>query len=98
MKLPGLHIVTTVPLSLHALLADQPRELSRSFAVTLIASPGTALDAARDREGVRTHEVRMTRSVTPIADLWALWRLYLWLRKERPHIVQSYTPNPACWR
>ncbi len=93
MTLPGLQIVTTVPQSLYTLLAGQPRQLSRFFDVTLIASPGTALDAAGDREGVRTHGVPMTRTITPAADLLALGRLYRWFRRERPQIVQSYTPK-----
>ena len=93
MSLPALQIVTTVPQSLYTLLAGQPRYLSQVLNVTLVASPGKNLDTVGDREGVRTYGVHMTRSVTPLNDLRAVWLLYRQFRRERPSIVQSYTPK-----
>lgn len=93
MTRPGLHIVTTVSQSLYTLLAGQPARLSRGFDVTLVASPGLDLDAVGGRERVSTYEVHMARSITPVSDLRALWRLYRWFRRSRPLIVQSYTPK-----
>jgi glycosyltransferase involved in cell wall biosynthesis len=90
---PRLHIVTTVPRSIYTLLTNQPHQLSLRFDMTLIASPGPDLEASGLREGVRAHGIPMSRGITPIADLVALWRLYWWFRHEHPQIVQSYTPK-----
>jgi glycosyltransferase involved in cell wall biosynthesis len=90
---PKLHIATTVPMSVDTLLAGQPARLAETFAVTLVAAPGPELVAAGLREGVPTRGIAMTRSITPLADLAAVWRLFRWFREERPQVVQSYTPK-----
>ena len=43
--------------------------------------------------GIRHLPVTMTRSITPIADLVALWRLYRIMRRERFTIVHCHTPK-----
>lgn len=87
-----LQLVTTVALSLDTFLAGQPRHLSNSFDVTLISSDGGRLAGVGLREGVPTHGVEMTRSISPLADLAAVWRLFRWFRRTKPDLVQSYTP------
>lgn len=88
-----LQLVTTVALSLDTFLAGQPRHLSNSFDVTLISSDGGRLAGVGLREGVPTHGVEMTRSISPLADLAAVWRLFRWFRRTKPDLVQSYTPK-----
>jgi glycosyltransferase involved in cell wall biosynthesis len=83
-SLQSLHIVTTVPVSLYTLLEGQPRRLSEQYVVTLVSSPGPELEATGKREKVRTHAVRMTRRISPLADLRSLWQLTRWFRAYTP--------------
>src|SRR5699024_2770000 len=43
--------------------------------------------------GVRYFHVEMTRQITPLQDLVAIYKLYLFLRIKKPAIVHSHTPK-----
>jgi glycosyltransferase involved in cell wall biosynthesis len=58
-----------------------------------IASPAPDLARFEEQEGVVTHAVEMTRQITPLRDLRALWQLYRKLRSLRPMLVHSHTPK-----
>lgn len=90
---PKLYLVTTVSHGLETYLAGQPRLLSRSFDVTLVSSPSAGLDRVGLAEGVVTKAVPMTRTITPRQDLRALIGLYRLFRRDRPAIVQTYSPK-----
>ena len=49
--------------------------------------------AFRDSEGVPLHPIRMTRRITPLRDLLALWRVWRTVRRIRPQIVHAHTPK-----
>jgi glycosyltransferase involved in cell wall biosynthesis len=85
--------ITTVPISLKVLLRQQLRFMAAYFDVLAVSSPGKILDEVSINEGVRTASVAMTRSVTPVKDLTALWRLYRLFKKEQPAIVHTHTPK-----
>lgn len=85
--------VTTVPISLKVLLRQQLKFMSAHFDVLAVSSPGLVLDEVRIAEGVRTAPVEMTRAITPVNDLKALWRLYRLFKKEHPAIVHTHTPK-----
>jgi glycosyltransferase involved in cell wall biosynthesis len=85
--------ITTVPISLSVLLKDQLRYMSDHFEVLAVSSPDKILEQVGVREGVRTAPVTMTRAITPVKDLKALWRLYKLLKKEKPAIVHTHTPK-----
>lgn len=85
--------ITTVPLSLEKLLEKQLRFMSNYYEVIAVSSDGERLRKVGIAEGVRTHEVGLTRKITPIQDLKAVWQLYRFLKKERPFIVHSHTPK-----
>jgi glycosyltransferase involved in cell wall biosynthesis len=85
--------VATIDLSLRFLLLDQLRHLQDAgYDVTGISSPGPHVDALHEA-GIRHHSVPMTRSVTPVSDLTALWRLYRIMRRERFTLVHCHTPK-----
>jgi glycosyltransferase involved in cell wall biosynthesis len=90
---PSLHLVLTIPHGFGTYLRGQPHQLSRSFDVSLVASPGEMLTAARDRESVRVRPVPMTRAMSPLRDLAAVWRLFRLFSAERPDVVQTYSPK-----
>lgn len=67
--------------------------MTDSFDVTAISSPGKILDEVAKREGVETHAIHLTRSITPVRDLLAIWRLFRLFRKTKPTIVHTHTPK-----
>jgi glycosyltransferase involved in cell wall biosynthesis len=87
--------VTTVPKSLGGLLTGQLKFMSQYFEVVGISSKGIkgSLQKINDDEGVRVIPVEMTRKITPIKDLKAVWKLYKIFKKEQPFIVHSHTPK-----
>lgn len=85
--------ITTVPISLRVLLKKQLGFMSGYFDVVAVSSPGKALEEVHILEGVRTEQVSMTRSITPVQDLKALWQLYRLFRREKPDIVHTHTPK-----
>jgi glycosyltransferase involved in cell wall biosynthesis len=85
--------VATVDLSLRFLLLNQLQSLGQAgYAVTGLSSPGPHVAALEERS-VRHIPVVMTRAITPLADLAALWRLYRIFRRERFTIVHCHTPK-----
>lgn len=85
--------VATVDLSLRFLLLNQLRDLQEAgYSITGISSTGQNVPALQD-QGIRHLTVPMTRSVTPVTDLLALWQLYRVMRRERFTIVHCHTPK-----
>lgn len=85
--------ITTVPVSLSVLLKDQLKYMSNHFEMLAVSSPEKILEQVGIREGVRTAPIAMTRAITPIKDIKALWQLYRLLKKEKPVIVHTHTPK-----
>lgn len=85
--------ITTVPLSLEKLLEDQPRYFSQFYAVTLISSDPARLYKLGKAQGVATHSIPLTRTISPFQDLKCLFLLVHYLRKEKPDIVHTHTPK-----
>jgi len=85
--------LTTVPLSFETLLKGQPRFMQQYYDVTIICSDKQRLKKVGEAEGVKTYPVGLTRRITPLKDLIALWKLYRYFRKEKPDIVHTHTPK-----
>lgn len=85
--------ITTIADSLKDLLEGQLGFINQHFEVIGISGDGESLKAVRDNEGVRTEVVEMTRTISPINDLKAVYKLYKILKKEKPHIVHTHTPK-----
>jgi glycosyltransferase involved in cell wall biosynthesis len=85
--------ITTVPISLKVLLRKQLKFMTDHYEVIGVSSPGKELEEVAIHEGVRTAAVSMTRSITPIKDLKALWNLYRFFKKENPSVVHTHTPK-----
>jgi glycosyltransferase involved in cell wall biosynthesis len=87
--------ITTIDRSLHDLLLNQLGSIRQAgYDVVGISSPGSEVPAI-EAAGVRHISVPMTRKITPLADLTALWRLFLVLRQERFTIVHTHNPKPG---
>jgi glycosyltransferase involved in cell wall biosynthesis len=90
-----VHIVTS-PATAWSFLRGQLRFMrERGLDVTVIASPGRALDDVGASEGVNTIAVPMPRNPSPVHHSVALLRLVRILRQLRPDIVHSATPQAS---
>lgn len=67
--------------------------VAHGFQVTVISSPGTALQRVADNTGATAIPVPIAREIAPRADLIALWRLIGVFRRVRPHVVNAGTPK-----
>lgn len=85
--------ITTVPISLHKLLKGQLKFMSEFYDVVAVSSYNDVLEQVSKNEGVRIKGVEMTRQITPIKDLKALWKMFRFLRREKPFIVHTHTPK-----
>jgi glycosyltransferase involved in cell wall biosynthesis len=85
--------ITTVDMSLRYLLLGQMAAITQvGYEVTGISSSGHHVDVV-EAAGIRHISVPLTRSVTPLTDLRALWRLYRIIRREEFTIVHVHTPK-----
>lgn len=85
---------TTVPISLKTLLKGQHRFMTQNgFEVIGVSSKGQELQDIHNDENIRVVELEMTRTISPIKDLKALWNFFRVCKKERPLMVHSHTPK-----
>ncbi len=76
--------VTTVPVSLHTLLDGQLRFMNDHYNVFGISSEkGEILESVAKKEGIAVKSVEMTRRISPLKDLKAVWTLYKLFQKRK---------------
>jgi glycosyltransferase involved in cell wall biosynthesis len=85
--------ITTVPISLEKLLENQLRFMNNYYEVIAVSSDEESLKKIGESQQVRTFTAGLTRKITPLQDLKAVWQLYWFLKKEKPFIVHSHTPK-----
>lgn len=91
--------VTTVPISLGGLLKGQLNYMSQHFKVLGVSSRGkltanvSEIDRVAKEEGIEVVVVEMTRKITPIKDIVAVYNLYKVFKSQKPLIVHSHTPK-----
>lgn len=85
--------ITTVPISLEKLLEGQLAFMKEHFEVVAISAEKERLEAYGKNEGIRVFPLELTRRITPIKDLVAVYKLYKFLKKEKPAIVHTHTPK-----
>lgn len=85
--------ITTVPISLEKLLENQLSFMNEFFEVIAISSDKERLEKFGKENNVKVKHIELTRQITPLKDLIALWKMYWFLKKEKPFIVHSHTPK-----
>ena len=85
--------ITTVPISLDKLLDRQMSFMKYYYNIIIISSDDAFLKKVGEKNGVNTFCVEMTRKITLLKDLRALWKLYIFFKKEKPFIVHTHTPK-----
>ncbi|WP_261857279.1 glycosyltransferase family 4 protein [Photobacterium sanguinicancri] len=88
-----LLIVTTVPDTLHGILAGQPKYLNDYFDVELASSNNDFADKVIKTEGRPFHVVPMVRGINPFYDIYSIFCMIRLLILVRPDVVHSYTPK-----
>lgn len=93
MMKPRLLRITTVPVSLKLLLEGQFTFFQdQGFDVLTVSADGPEV-AYLKKNQIRHQVVAMTRAITPLRDLFALWQLILIILKFKPAIVHTHTPK-----
>ncbi len=90
---PKLIRITTIPISLEILLESQLKFMNQHYEVVGISSDKEGLEKVAASQVVKVHHVEMTRRMTPLLDLKALWQLYRYFKKEKPFIIHTHTPK-----
>jgi len=85
--------ITTIPLSLEKLLEGQLTFMDQYFEVTAVSAEKERLEKYGRDNKVNTFCVEMTREITPLKDLKAVFNLYQYFKKEKPLIVHTHTPK-----
>ena len=85
--------ITTVPISIEKLLENQPKYFSKFFDITIVSSNKSELEKLGKKQGVKTFCLPLTRKITPFKDIMAIFKLYFFLKREKPKIVHSHTPK-----
>ena len=80
-------------MSFATLLEGQPRFLAEKFDVSLVCGPGPQIEEVEEAEGIKVHEIPLTRQITPKDDAVAVAKLSSLFRQLKPDIVQTYTPK-----
>jgi len=85
--------ITTIPLSLEKLLEGQLTFMNDHYEVIAIAAEEVRLKKYGRDNGVKTFWVNMTRKITLLEDLKAVYKLYKYFKQESPLIVHTHTPK-----
>lgn len=67
--------------------------MNQFYDVTAISADDKELQRVATKYGVKYHHLEMTRTISPLKDLIAVFKLYQFLKKEKPEIVHSHTPK-----
>ncbi|MBP7699059.1 MAG: glycosyltransferase family 4 protein [Saprospiraceae bacterium] len=86
--------ITTVPVSLQKLLTGQMKFMKdNGFEVIMMSADGPEISEVVTREGCPHIIIPLTRKITPLQDLKALYILIKHIRKIKPDIVHTHTPK-----
>ena len=86
--------VTTVPISLKNLIVGQlPFMKSHGFTPMMISADGPEREVVIREQQSEHITLDLTRKITPLRDLKALWQFYKLCRKYKPAVVHSHTPK-----
>ncbi len=87
--------VVTVPITFETLLHDQVLTVATDHDLTIVCNFGeSGIDAYfSQKAAVKTWSLPISRQVSPLNDLRAVWQLARFLRREKFDIVHSSTPK-----
>lgn len=87
--------ITTIAQSLKNLLKGQLSYLSQYYEVIGVAANLEVLKEVEKQEGIQTYCINIKRDISLLTDLKSLWKLYKYLKKEKPYVVHANTPKAS---
>ena len=94
MNKPKLIRITTVPVSMNIILKGQLGFMNQYFDVIGVTGYDKKhFEDVLKREQIQMEPIEMARTISPVKDLVSLWKLYRFLKKEKPDIVHTHTPK-----
>ena len=94
MNKPKLLRITTVPISLYKLLQGQPQYMQqKGFEVILASANGKEIEQIEKNTGLKVNILPLTRKISPVTDLKAVYQTYKLIKKHQPDIVHTHTPK-----
>ncbi|WP_433895712.1 glycosyltransferase family 4 protein [Sphingobacterium mizutaii] len=86
--------ITTISHSLDLLLKGQLKYVGEAgFKVSIACTNDNNIDRIEERENVEYHELKLTRTLNPLKDLFSLIQAINLIKKLRPDIVHSHSPK-----
>lgn len=85
--------ITTVPISLANLLEGQLKFMNDHYEVIGVSSFGDEMIIVKEQENIETHVIAMTRQISPLKDLHSAYKLFKFIKKQKPFIVHTHTPK-----
>lgn len=85
--------ITTVPISLANLLEGQLKFMNDHYEVIGVSSFGDEMIIVEEQENIETHVIAMTRQISPLKDLHSAYKLFKFIKKQKPFIVHTHTPK-----
>ncbi|MBW7892147.1 MAG: glycosyltransferase family 4 protein [Chitinophagaceae bacterium] len=77
--------------------------VGHGFDVTIISGPGEEISLLSRKENARLYTIPFTKRITPVTDLFQLFKIIRILKKEKPEIINAGNPKSgflimlACW-
>ena len=75
------------------LLNHHLRYVNKDFDIIAIASSGKEMATIENISGVTTTAIEMTRTISPISDIRAIYQMYRFFLEKKPSIIHSHTPK-----
>jgi len=86
--------ITTLPISMDIILKNQLGYMNQFFEVIgVTGDDGKHYNNIQKREKIRMYAVGMSRAISPFKDIISLYKLFIFLKKEKPRIVHTHTPK-----
>ncbi|HYO85014.1 MAG TPA: glycosyltransferase [Dermatophilaceae bacterium] len=93
---PTAIVTATIPLTLASFHNELIRQLQQAgYGVTIVSSPGEALNRLESTHGVRAIRVAMAREMSPVADARAMRTWLRILRETPPQLIVAATPKAS---
>lgn len=90
---PKLIRITTVPISMRLFSGQTQFMQENGFQVYLASSHDKDRMLIEKETGIRIKELPLTRTISPINDIFAMYKTYKYFKTEKPDIVHSHTPK-----
>jgi glycosyltransferase involved in cell wall biosynthesis len=79
---------------MNIILKGQLKFMNQYFEVVgVTGNDGKHFNEISEREGIRMFALEMKRTISPLQDLIALYKMIRFLHREKPQIVHSHTPK-----